>query len=101
MNALFPAAVAGAHEKDVGTSRRRKPGMTLADLPPPDTSRWVTRRKADVVAGVRAGLLSVEEACQRYNLSAEEFASWQQMVERHGVQGLRVTRLQEYRRGDR
>ena len=71
--------------------------MTLADLPPVDTQRWVMRRKAEVVAGVRAGLLSAEEACRRYNLSQEEFSSWQNMVERHGVRGLRVTKLQDYR----
>jgi len=39
--------------------------ITLDDLPPPDTTRWVIRRKAAVVAGVRAGLLSLEEACAR------------------------------------
>ena len=72
--------------------------LTLDDLPPPDTRRWVMRRKAEVVAGVRAGLLTVKEACQRYDLSAEEFLSWQEMIDRHGVQALRVTRLQDYRR---
>ena len=40
--------------------------LTMADLPPPDTIRWVTRRKAEVVCAVRGGLLSLEEACQRY-----------------------------------
>ncbi|AUN33464.1 CtrA inhibitor SciP [Niveispirillum cyanobacteriorum] len=72
--------------------------LTLDDLPPPDTRRWVMRRKAEVVAGVRAGLLTVEDACKRYDLSSEEFASWQEMIDRHGVQALRVTRLQDYRR---
>lgn len=72
--------------------------LTLDDLPPPDTRRWVMRRKAEVVAGVRAGLLTVQEACNRYGLSAEEFNSWQAMIDRHGVQALRVTRLQDYRR---
>jgi hypothetical protein len=71
--------------------------MTLADLPPPNTKRWVIRRKAEVVAGVRAGLLSLEEACRRYKLSIEEFLSWQRLIERHGVAGLRATRLQDYR----
>jgi len=71
--------------------------LSLADLPPPDTKRWVMRRKAEVVAGVRAGLLSFEEACRRYNLSPEEFMSWQRLIDRHGVRGLRATRLQEYR----
>jgi len=44
--------------------------LTLADLPPADTKRWVVRRKAEVVAALRGGLLSLEEACSRYALSA-------------------------------
>lgn len=71
--------------------------ITIDDLPPPDTKRWVVRRKAEVVAAVRAGLLSLEEACKRYTLSVEEFASWQTLVDRYGVRGLRATRIQEYR----
>jgi len=42
-------------------------------------------------------MLSVEEACRRYKLSHDEIRSWQSLVERHGLQGLRVTRLREYR----
>ena len=42
--------------------------LTIADLPPPNTKRWVIRRKAEVVAAVRGGLLSLEEACERYTL---------------------------------
>jgi len=71
--------------------------MTLKDLPPPNTKRWVARRKAQVVAGVRAGLLTLDEACRRYTLTAEEFLSWARAIDRHGVRGLRVTRLQDYR----
>lgn len=71
--------------------------MTLNDLPPPGTKRWVIRRKAEVVAGVRAGLITLEEACERYTLSVEEFLSWQKLIDRHGLRGLRVTRLQDYR----
>ena len=71
--------------------------ITVNDLPPPNTKRWVVRRKAEVVAAVRAGLISLDEACQRYKLSVEEFASWQQLVEQYGVRGLRATRVQEYR----
>lgn len=55
------------------------------------------RRKAEVVAGVRAGLISLEEACERYTLSLDEFASWQRMFDRHGLAGLRTTRIQTYR----
>jgi hypothetical protein len=39
--------------------------MSLDDLPPPNTKRWVIRRKAEVVAGVRSGLISLEDACRR------------------------------------
>jgi Protein of unknown function (DUF1153). len=71
--------------------------MTENDLPPPDTKRWVMRRKAEVVAGVRSGLISLEEACRRYTLSVEEFLSWQRLIDSHGMRGLRATRLQDYR----
>jgi hypothetical protein len=66
-------------------------------LPPSDTKRWVARRKAVVVNAVRNGALTLEEACQRYHLSVEEFHAWQKAIDAHGVAGLRVTRLQIYR----
>ncbi len=71
--------------------------MTRDDLPPPNTKRWVMRRKAEVVAGVRAGLISLEEACDRYSLSVDEFRSWQRLLDAHGLAGLRATRTKEYR----
>ena len=71
--------------------------LTIADLPPPHTKRWVIRRKAEVVAAVRGGLLSLEEACERYTLTVEEFLSWQYSIDRHGLAGLRTTRIQQYR----
>ena len=71
--------------------------MTMEDLPAPGTHRWITRRKAEVVAGVRSGLISLEDACRRYSLSVEEFLSWQTTLDRHGLSGLRVTRLQDLR----
>lgn len=71
--------------------------LTRDDLPPPDTKRWVIRRKAEVVAAVRGGLLSLGEACTLYALSEDEFQSWQRLLERHGLAGLRTTRVQQYR----
>jgi hypothetical protein len=71
--------------------------LTLADLPPENTQRWVIRRKAEVVAAVHGGLLSLEDACNRYQLTSEEFLGWQKSIERHGLAGLRTTRLQQYR----
>ena len=72
--------------------------LTLADLPPPDTGRWVIRRKAEVVSAVRGGLLSLDDALERYRLTAEEFSAWQQAIERYGLLGLRSTHVQDYRR---
>lgn len=71
--------------------------LTLESLPPPDTTRWVVRRKAEVVAAVNGGLLSVDEVCERYKLTVEEFAGWQRAIDRSGMPGLRVTRIQHYR----
>ena len=71
--------------------------LTLDALPSPNSTRWVVRRKAEVVAAVNGGLLSIDEACERYGLTTEEFASWQQAVEQSGMQGLRVTRIGYYR----
>ena len=65
-------------------------------LPPPDTKRWVARRKAAVVTAVRSGAISLEEACRRYHLSEEEFLAWERGIDKHGVAGLRTTRLQVY-----
>ena len=80
-------------------TRLSGPGGSLDELPAPETRRWVARRKAQVVAAVRAGRLSLEDACGRYNLSAEEFGAWAQAIDRHGPGALRVTRLQEFRQG--
>ena len=71
--------------------------LTLKDLPPPTTKRWVIRRKAEVVAAVRGGLLTLEEACDRYQLTVEEFLSWQKAIDQFGLPGLRATRVQQYR----
>jgi hypothetical protein len=71
--------------------------LTVDSLPAPGTTRWVVRRKAEVVSAVNGGLLTVDEVCERYSLSLEEFASWQRAVDRSGMPGLRVTRIQHYK----
>ena len=71
--------------------------LTVADLPAPSTRRWVIRRKAEVVAAVRGGLLSLDEACSRYTLTVDEFLSWQASIDQFGLPGLRTTRIQQYR----
>jgi Protein of unknown function (DUF1153) len=72
--------------------------LTMADLPTPGTRRWVIRRKAAVVAAVRGGLLSLEEARGRYILTAEEFFAWQDSIDHFGLAGLRITKIQKHRR---
>jgi hypothetical protein len=71
--------------------------LTLQTLPPAGTTRWVVRRKAEVVAAVAGGLLSIDDVCDRYGLTVEEFAGWQRAVDRSGMPGLRVTRIQHYK----
>jgi len=70
--------------------------LTLDTLPPAGTTRWVVRRKAEVVAAVNGGMLTFDEVCERYGLTMEEFAGWKRAVERSGMPGLRVTRIQHY-----
>lgn len=70
----------------------------LDDLPAPNTKRWHVDRKAQVVRGVREGVISIEDACRRYGLSVEEFNSWQHLIDEHGRLGLRVTYGKLYRR---
>ena len=71
--------------------------LTLETLPPASTKRWVVRRKAEVVSAVKGGLLTVDEVCDRYGLTQEEFAGWQHAIDRSGMPGLRVTRIQHYK----
>jgi hypothetical protein len=75
--------------------------LTIESLPPPNTIRWVIRRKAEVVVAVRNGLIGLDDACETYRLSAEEFLNWEQLIAEHGLRGLRTTRTQEYRQSDR
>src|ERR1700688_4074065 len=70
--------------------------LTIADLPAPETKRWVIRRKAVVVAAVRGGLLTLAEACTRYALTVDELLAWEYSIDRHGLAGLRTTHIQKY-----
>ena len=70
---------------------------TLATELPPVGTRWVPRRKAQVVTAVRGGAISLDDACRRYALTVEEFASWQRAIDKFGLDGLRATHAQEHR----
>ena len=73
--------------------------LTLADLPDSKTRWWVIMRKAQVVAAVRGGLLSLDDACSRYRLTVDELLNWQQSIDSHGLAVLRTTKIQDYRAG--
>ena len=89
---------ASAHRwTNIRTDEPPAQALLVASLPPPDTKRWVVRRKAAVVAAVRGGRISIEEACRYYQLSEEELLSWERAFETHGLAGLRATRIQQYR----
>ncbi len=71
--------------------------LSLADLPPETTKRWVASRKAAVVRGVLYGLIPQSEALKRYGLSEEEFQSWVAAIAQHGEEALKATALKKYR----
>ena len=71
--------------------------LSRGDLPPPITKRSVASRKAVVVKAVRFGLISLEEACSLYDLTQDEYCSWQIAVARYGESALRATALKKYR----
>ena len=81
----------------ISTGNRQCAEVTL---PPTNTVRWVASRKTMVLAAIDAGSLSIEEACLRYRLSVEEIASWLRLTELHGSDGLKISRLGEYRKGE-
>ena len=56
--------------------------LTLEALPQPKQMRWSRLRKGRVVAAVRSGLLTMDEACARYAMSVEEFLAWEAELQR-------------------
>ena len=49
---------------------------------------------------MHGGLVSLVDVCRCYMLTVEEFLSWQYSIDRHGLAGLRTTRIQQRRFGD-
>ena len=88
----------GAQVQTSAISPHSKAWQVMIGLPPVNVYRLTIRRKAAVVTAVATGEITREEACRRYQISAEEFLSWQRAYESFGLPGLRSTRLQQYRR---
>ena len=76
-------------------AQMRKQGES--ELPPTHTRRWTFRRKAALLQALRSGTITFEQACDLYALSIEELRAWERDFERHGLYGLRATRVQLYR----
>ena len=53
--------------------------------------------QALVSEALSAERLMLEDALERYRLTSEEFLAWQRSIDRHGLAGLRTTRIQQYR----
>ena len=89
----------GQDKPDYKSLLRALDGRRLksVNLPPADLKRWIPQRKAEVVAAVRGGVISLEEACRRYALTVEEFVSWENALTHYGVEGLRVGDIQHHR----
>ncbi len=69
--------------------------VTRVDLPKPHTiRRWVASRKYLLVMAVQGGLITRPEVLQQYEISEEEFGMWESEYKRHGLNGLKVTRIQ-------
>ena len=71
--------------------------MTVNNLPSANTIRWTIWRKTEVVAAVHNGNLGLDEACERYRMSVEEFQNWEQLIDKRGFQERRTTQLRDYR----
>jgi transposase-like protein len=82
---------------DIQHERLPRTKTATAELPPPETKRWTPRRKASVVKAVISGMMSLEEVYRGYGLSVDEFRSWHDAMQRHGMRGLYTTKLQKYR----
>ena len=71
--------------------------LTPLKLPAANTRRWMARRKAEVIAAVHGGLLTMAEACRRYSLSTEEFLEWERHYKQDGLEGLRASARPSHR----
>ena len=87
-----------ANSNDFSTSGSASEPTKSNELPPPKRTRWIPHRKAEIVAAVRGGRISLAEAQNRYALSIEEYLSWERGIEISGLAGLRVYREQPNRR---
>lgn len=71
--------------------------ISRADLPDPNTRRWVASRKAAVLRAISTGVIQRGEAIELYKLSDEELDGWAEALHAHGERGLKATATQYLR----
>ncbi len=71
--------------------------ISLSDLPPKETTRWVASTKAAVVKVFMAGLIEREEVLDRYGLSDEEFEIWLNRYIAGGKKALKIVNIRSAR----
>jgi uncharacterized protein DUF1153 len=53
----------------------------MPELPPPCTRLWTRQRKATVIEAVHGGWIPIEEVCELYMISVDEFLLWERDVD--------------------
>jgi hypothetical protein len=82
----------------VNSNEKREPATAPVMGPPrKPLKRWVPSRKAEIVAAVREGFISLDDALERYALSIDEYLMWQRGLELFGYAGLRVNKSKQLR----
>ena len=81
----------------IRATTRSRANRSLAVALPPRPTRWFARQKAEVVAAVCNGLLSLDEACELYELTVEEFLTWKHAIDQFGLDGLRNKQVRALR----
>jgi len=81
------------------------PGRPKANRPSGTTAAncglsWAGAIRRAVIEAVRGGWIPIEEACELYSISVDEFLAWERDMDRYGVHGLRTTRYQIYRKAE-
>ncbi|MEO6536692.1 MAG: DUF1153 domain-containing protein [Candidatus Paceibacterota bacterium] len=85
--------------KPPANSEEQVSTITIDDLPPSET-RWVSRRKLEVVTAVLSGQVQLEDVLEKYNMTEREFRLWELGFLSAGKKGLMVTKFQWWRRNN-
>ena len=70
-----------------------KKEVSIDTLPPVDV-RWVAARKAAVIRAVHNGEVTRGAVLEKYNMTEYELQLWEKGLDRFGIKGVMVTRIQ-------